>query len=932
MRTRTELDDPIRLPAAPGEPPRAAFPLWAALVPVVGAVALWQVTGSVLTLWFAALGPVVAVATLLDSGRARRRARRRARAEAAAALARARAEVEARHARERDTRWKATPRVGGYLADPDEVWRRVPGRSEVLVVGAGEAPSGVRIDVDDDRAEARDLRQSAAVLAGAPVTVPIRAGVAIVGPTVAAEAAARALVAQVCLASPPGEARLIATPEEWMRRTPHAVATRGLRVWVGDAGVPVPDDADVPIVRVGPGIPPPRCAAVLRLDAPETARLEIDGTSTVVRPEMLARGRGEAVADLVEARAVAVDGAGPAGVPFAALADAPPGGLRVALGADRGGLVPIDLLDDGPHAVVIGVTGSGKSELLTTWVAALAQRYTPAAIAFLLVDFKGGRAFDALTPLPHVVGVVTDLVDDTTRRAIDSLSAEIRHRERTLADHGARDVSELDGILPRLVIVVDEYAALTARHPEFHDMFADIAARGRALGMHLILASQRAAGFRDAVLANAPLRIALRVTDPADSRTVIGCIDAAALPGSVEDRGTALVRRAADAEPRPMRVSLCPRDAVAEIARTAAGTPVRRPWLPELPHRVPLDAVRTGRGIVLGVADEPEHQRQRLVRLDDDGPGLFVVGRAGSGRSTALRAVAAQVDAARLRVIPADLEAAWDAVDGLRSCRPGDVVVVDDVDLLIARFPLDHGAAIAEALERVAREARARGIRLVVSAQRLTAATGRIADQLPARAVLATASRADHVAFGGDGEHHDPRMPVGRGRMNGVLVQFVDPGEQHALVAPAPSPGVWMPQHPTGLVAPAGSATRSTLAVWRAAGLEVVPLGVGGGVDPAAAMAPGRVVWGPPEAWVGRWRALSAVVDDAHLVIDAACAPDVRMVTGRRDLPPFAAAGLRRAWVFAGEQAPERVELPGAPAGGGETRENRRLRRAEPRA
>lgn len=943
MRPRTDLDEPIRLPPAPAAPPRAAFPLWAALVPVAGAVVLWQVTGSVLTLWFAALGPVVAVATLLDTGRARRRDRRRGRAAAAAALVRARAEVEHRQDLERDARWRATPRAAGYLADPDEVWRRVPGRGDLLVVGAGEAPSGVRVDADDERTETRELRRSAGVLAGAPVTVPVRAGIAIVGPQVAAEAAARALVAQLCLALPPGEARLVATPEEWMRRTPHAVATRGLRIWVGDAGVPVPEDAEVPIVRVGAGIAPPRCAAVLRLDAPDAGRLEIGGTTTAVRPEVLGREHAGAVADLVATRATAVAGAATSAVPFEALSDAPTGGLRVALGADRGSLVVVDLLDDGPHAVVIGVTGSGKSELLTTWVAALAERHGPSAVTFLLVDFKGGRAFDVLTPLPHVVGVVTDLVDDTTRRAIDSLGAEVRHRERVLGEHGARDVSELNGILPRLVIVVDEYAALTARHPEFHDMFADIAARGRALGMHLILASQRAAGFRDAVLANAPLRIALRVTDPADSRAVIGCIDAAALPGGVDDRGTALVRRAADVEPRPMRVSLCPPDAITGIAdrsRSAEPAPVRRPWLPELPARIPLDAVRAEGTVVLGVADQPERQRQHVLLLEDDSPGLFVIGRAGSGRTTVLRTIARQVPVHRLRIVPSDLEEAWDAVDGLASAGPGDVIVVDDVDLLIGRFPLDHAAAVAETLERVAREARARGIRLVVSAQRLTAATGRIADQLPRRAVLATASRTDHVAFGGDGAHHDPRTPPGRGRLDGVLVQFADPGEGDARTGAPPTVRPWTPEQPTALVAPDGRATRSTLAVWEAAGLEVVPLGAGGIADPrgqASVLAPGRIVWGPPEAWVGRWRALAAGVDDALLVIDAACAADVRLLTGRRDLPPFAAPGRRRAWVFAGDQPPMRVELPSGPpeerpAADRGTPENRRLRRADARA
>ncbi|MFV4915041.1 FtsK/SpoIIIE domain-containing protein, partial [Microbacterium lacticum] len=209
------------------------------------------------------------------------------------------------------------------------------------------------------------------------------------------------------------------------------------------------------------------------------------------------------------------------------------GSLAAVVGVSGGEPVTLDLVADGPHAVVIGVTGSGKSELLTTWILAMCRSRSPREVSFLLVGFKGGRTFDALVALPHVTGVLTDLDEDRALRAVESLRAEIRHRERVLEESGARDIVEAAGALSRLVIVVDEYAALVAVHPGLHDLFADIAARGRALGMHLVLASQRAAGaFRDGVLANAPLRIAFRVTDAADSRAVLGQDDAVRLPGT----------------------------------------------------------------------------------------------------------------------------------------------------------------------------------------------------------------------------------------------------------------------------------------------------------------------------------------------------------------------------------------------------------------
>ncbi len=967
----TVPEDPIRLPATPADPPRAAFPLWAALVPVFGALVLWQITGSATMLWFAALGPLVALATRLDARRGRRRTRRRAADEGAAALAQARDEVARRHEAERRALWRTHPDVARYLARPDDIWRPAPGRASVLVVGAGQERSSVRVEPGEGEA-ARELRRRAGVLDDAPVRVPLEAGVAVIGPPAAAAAVVRALALQVLLALPPGQARALGG-EEWMSRTPHARATRGLRVWAGDSGAPVPAEADIPVVHVVDAVAPPRCAAVLRLLAGGTAVLEHDGVAREVRPEPASVDRALAIAEALTARGRSVGAAPTETAPFAALAAAPGGGLRVGIGADRAGLVSVDLLEDGPHAVVIGVTGSGKSELLITWVAAMAARYAPTEVTFLLVDFKGGRAFDPLRPLAHVVGMVTDLDAETTRRAIDSLSAEIRHRERVLGEHGVRDVAELGGVLPRLVIVVDEYAAMTAAHPAFHDVFADIAARGRALGMHLILATQRAAGFRDAVLANAPLRIALRVTDPADSRAILGCIDAAALPGGLADRGSALVRRGSDADARPMRVALCPPseiDAIAEAARAAG--PVRRPWLPALPHRIALADLRVPGRVVLGVADEPESQRQRTVLLEGGVPGLAVLGRSGSGRSSVLRAVAAQVAPERLFLVPVDPEAAWDAIAHLDDASTDDVIVIDDLDLIIGRFPPDYAAVAVEALERTAREARGRGIRLIVSAQRLGAAVGRIVDQLPARAILATASRADQVAFGGDAAHHDPRLPPGRGRLGGVLVQFADPGGRGAAqaqgagaspagtaaagTAPAGTEpartepartgagaeaddpggsrrarrgearpaaarqhgaGGWIPERPTGFVVGPGRAPHDALAAWRAAGIDTVPIEAAAG-----GLARGRVVWGSPDQWVGRWRSLAAGAADAELVVDASCAAEVRLITGRRDLPPYAVSGARRAWLFDVDGQARRIRLPrpGPTAGGARAR------------
>ena len=198
------------------------------------------------------------------------------------------------------------------------------------------------------------------------------------------------------------------------------------------------------------------------------------------------------------------------------------------LGRAADGIVEIDLVADGPHALVAGTTGAGKSELLRTLVAALALGSSPAALSFVLIDYKGGSAFDACAGLPHVAGIVTDLDDRLAARVLRSLDAELRRRERLLRAANAADLTVYranpgNRQIPRLVIVVDEFAALAAELPEFLSTLVNVAQRGRSLGIHLVLATQRPSGvLSDDIRANTNLRIALRVQDDADAVDVVG--------------------------------------------------------------------------------------------------------------------------------------------------------------------------------------------------------------------------------------------------------------------------------------------------------------------------------------------------------------------------------------------------------------------------
>lgn len=207
----------------------------------------------------------------------------------------------------------------------------------------------------------------------------------------------------------------------------------------------------------------------------------------------------------------------------------------VPLGVDQNGIYTIDLVKDGPHGLVGGTTGSGKSELLRSLVAGLAARVSPEFLTFVLVDFKGGAAFASLDQLPHTIGTLSNLDPALAKRAIDSLVAEMRYRQEKFAAAG-KDIDNLDAYLatnpreplPRLLLVVDEFAQLAKEYPEVLSSLVQIGAVGRTLGIHMILATQRPEGvINDDILANTNMRVALRVQSKTDSNNVIGIPDAA---------------------------------------------------------------------------------------------------------------------------------------------------------------------------------------------------------------------------------------------------------------------------------------------------------------------------------------------------------------------------------------------------------------------
>lgn len=365
--------------------------------------------------------------------------------------------------------------------------------------------------------------------------------------------------------------------------------------------------------------------------------------------------------------------------------------LEAVIGVDDDGVCIVDLVADGPHALIAGTTGAGKSELLRTLIAGLAARYGPDLVTFVLVDYKGGSAFAECASFPQTVGFVTDLDDGLAQRALTCLEGELRYREQVLRASGARDLVSYASVpgrpaLPRLLVVIDELAALVRDLPGFVSALVSLAQRGRSLGLHLVLATQRPAGtINDAIRANTNIRIALRVQDVADAVDVVGEPGAALLdrrvpgralvrlgPGEVsalqvasvatEPVGGAVVISSFDGSIMASVGLAAAADRARPLARLADGlnrafvasgmSEPRRPWPAPLPSDLRNDGAGWEAGH-LGVIDRPAEQRQEPFVVDLAAGHVSVVGANGTGVSTTLRTlVLASVAAAGRASIP----------------------------------------------------------------------------------------------------------------------------------------------------------------------------------------------------------------------------------------------------------------------------------------
>jgi S-DNA-T family DNA segregation ATPase FtsK/SpoIIIE len=589
---------------------------------------------------------------------------------------------------------------------------------------------------------------------------------------------------------------------------------------------------------------------------------------------------------------------------------ASPGRSTAALlGRGPDGTFVVDIARHGPHGLVAGTTGAGKSELLQTLIASLAAGNRPDELNVLLVDFKGGAAFGPVVRLPHTVGMVTDLDGALVERALASLTAELRRREAVLASVGAKDLDDYRrqsrSPLPRLVIVVDEFATLAEELPEFVGGLVGIAQRGRSLGVHLVLATQRPEGVVSAdIRANTNLRLCLAVTRESESRDVIDSPLAATISRTTPGRAYArtghadltpfqaarvggrrpavvaadeaptvtLVPAAEVGDPVPPSMDIDGREDVTDLSllvdacRAAADRlgikPPQPPWLPPLPTLLTLDdlpaaTVDAGEipSLVFGLCDVPETQSRRPLSFDvTSSTHLMVLGSARSGRTTALRALAAAVarttspDDVHLYAIdpgaglgsllalphtgavvgregPERVERllTWLAAEVTRrqaalgaaghaglaeqraAAAPADrlphlLLMLDRWEAFVAAYQdLDAGRLI-DLLYRLLREGPAAGLHVVLTADR-TGLVGRVSSMVENRLVLRLADRGDYAGAGLPTRLVPEDLPAGRGWWLAgapltAQVALLDPDPRGpALEAMAGSPATTAPPH-----------------------------------------------------------------------------------------------------------------------------------------
>ncbi|MDW8404722.1 FtsK/SpoIIIE domain-containing protein [Chloroflexus sp.] len=316
----------------------------------------------------------------------------------------------------------------------------------------------------------------------------------------------------------------------------------------------------------------------------------------------------------------------------------------------------------GPHGIIAGATGAGKSVLLQTIIVALAAVHGPDRLNLLLIDFKGGAALAPFAALPHTTGLVTDLDDRLATRAIAAVSSELRRRKamlRSIADQYGTHVENIADYrslsrqhpiepLPNLLIVLDEFDEMARSCPDFVSALVRVVKQGRSLGVHLLIATQQPARVvSDEIRSQLSYFIALRLGSSEDSREMLQRPDAAFLPPQLP--GRAYMRSGGEVRLLQVARLAAPPDGQSDLeaitqqlcaagrAHLAALNWQPQPiWQPPLPAQVSINAPTTGWQALVGLLDIPQQSRQIPLHIDLSAGHLAIFGGPASGKSTAL--------------------------------------------------------------------------------------------------------------------------------------------------------------------------------------------------------------------------------------------------------------------------------------------------------
>jgi len=328
----------------------------------------------------------------------------------------------------------------------------------------------------------------------------------------------------------------------------------------------------------------------------------------------------------------------------------------------------------GPHGLVAGKTGSGKSEVMLSYLVAMATRYSPYEVEFLIIDFKGGGMSDRLVKLPHLNATITnidgssdgDIDEKVIKRSLASIKAESLNRQRLLAEAGAIDISDylekykqnkVSHPLPHLIIVVDEFAELKQNYPEFMKELISTSRIGRSLGMHLILATQTPAGVVDEqIWSNSNFKLSLMVNDESGSNAVLK----SPLAARITDPGRGYLKvgngevfelfqsgySGAKVSGRGGEDVTQLEAVINEISSYCNSRGIERlPSIcpPPLSHKIMFDdelmKEKTDSDIPLGMYDDIDNQYQGVFNLDVFNQNTFIIGSARSGKSNVLQVI-----------------------------------------------------------------------------------------------------------------------------------------------------------------------------------------------------------------------------------------------------------------------------------------------------